>query len=347
MPGVPGAGAIGLAEAEALAARAFARCGVPERAAREAAETLALAEAMGLPTHGLSRVAVYAGRMAEGGITAGALPQVTAPAPALRLIDGRNGLGPAVARRALSEAMAAARQCGLGGAFCRGGNHLGALAPYLWLAAQEGFAAILTTNTAPMIAPSGGRAPRIGNNPLGIGLPWPGGHPVMLDMALSAVSRSRVRAAAAAGEPIPEGWALDAAGRPTTDPGAALEGLMCAIGGGKGAALALGLDLLAAGLSGAAMLDEVPTAAKEPGKAQNLGQMFLLIDTKALDSAGALPARLAQAAETLAATPRAQGSSAPPRLPGARAAAALARARQDGLTLAPGLLEELRGLAGE
>jgi LDH2 family malate/lactate/ureidoglycolate dehydrogenase len=336
---------LGEAAARDLAARAFARAGVPERPAAHAAEILTLAEMMGIGTHGLARVRLYVDRIAAGGIDPAAILDVRAPAPALRLVDGRNGLGPATAREALSEAMTAAGELGLGAAFCRGGSHLGALAPCLWIAAEAGFACVMTTNTAPMIAPAGGREARIGNNPVGIAVPHPAGDHAILDMALSVVSRSRVRAAARAGTPIPADWATDAAGRPTTDPSEAMHGLMRAIGGDKGANLALCLDLLAGGLSGAAMLSEIPNAGENPGAAQNLGYMIVLVDAR----------RLMPDADRAAAIDRADhilSGSAPLdpgtriRLPGARAIRALRRARRDGLDLDPQLLQELRSLSG-
>ncbi len=333
-------------EARDLAIRAFRRAGVPEEAAEQTAEILTLAETMGIGTHGLARVVDYCDRIAAGGIDSRAQIVETAPAPALRHIDGRNGLGPWVARRALDAGMDAARRTGIGAAFVTSGSHVGALAPYLWIAAEAGFAALVTTNTAPMLAPAGGKAPLIGNNPIGIGLPGPEGAHVLLDMALSVVARSRVRAAATASTPIPENWATDVEGRPTTDPRAAMRGLMQAIGGAKGANFALCLDLMAAGLAGSAMLTEIPAAADQPGTPQNLGIMLVLIDAGALQPDGGLPRRVGTAAAIIGGS-AALDEGAPPRLPGARAIAALRRARAGGLVLSSALLEALRARAGE
>ncbi|GAA5071556.1 Ldh family oxidoreductase [Roseibacterium beibuensis] len=331
-------------EARALAARAFCIAGVDPEAAEAAADALVLAEMMGIATHGLSRVAVYRDRIAAGGIDPTARPVVTAPAPALRHVDGRNGLGPAIARAALDAAMEAARDTGLGAAFVRGGNHLGALVPYLWRATEAGFAALITTNTAPMIAPPGGREARIGNNPLGIGVPNPGGVPVLLDIALSVAARSKVRAAARGGRAIPETWATDILGRPTTDPTAAMDGLMQAIGGAKGANLALCLDLLSAGLSGATMLGAVTNSAREPGREQDLGQLVLVIDAARLMPPETLSARMNRASGDL--TNSAPVDPARPvRLPGARAVQSLKTARERGLGLSPEILSGLRAMA--
>lgn len=319
--------------------------GVRQADADMAAASLVLAEAMGIATHGLSRVRVYTDRIAAGGIDPGADIAVASPAPALRLIDGANGLGPAVAETARQAAVEAARSCGIGAAFVRNGNHLGALAPCLYLSAEAGMASIVTSTTAPMIAPAGGREPRIGNNPLGLAIPDPDGLHVMLDMALSVISRSRVRAAAGEGHAIPESWATDADGRPTTDPARAMEGLMRAIGGDKGASLALCLDLMVSALSGAAMLNEIGTAAKEPGKAQKVGHLFVLIDATAMLPEAERRERMQRARDIVTDTAPVDPNR-PPRMPGARALAALADARLNGLALEAGLLEDLRRIAG-
>ena len=300
---------------------------------------------MGIGTHGLSRVTDYVGRIEAGGIDAAAQITVNAPAPALRLLDGDNGLGPAVAGRARAAAAEAARDCGIGAAFVTGGSHLGALAPYLYLAAEDGFAAITMTNTAPMIAPAGGAAARIGNNPVGFAVPDPDGAHFILDMALSTVSRSRVRAAARENRPIPADWATDADGRPTTDAAAALTGLMRAIGGDKGAGLALGIDLLLGVLGGAAMLTEVPNAANIPSEAQNLGQVFILIDADRLLPTEGRRERFDAARHMLATTPPIDADRAV-RMPGDRALASLRKAEADGVEIDVALLDRLRTFAG-
>ncbi len=332
------------AKARDMARRAFRRAGVPEAQAWDAAEILTLAEMMGIATHGLARVSDYVRRIDAGGIDASSEPDVAAPAPALRVVDGRNGLGPAVARRALTEAMLVAEAQGIGAAFCRRSSHLGALSPYLWLAAERGFACIASTNTAPMIAPAGGHEARVGNNPLGLAIPHPRGTHVILDMALSVVSRSRVRAAAKSGVPIAEDWATDAEGRPTSDPAEALRGLMRAIGDDKGANLGLCLDLLAGALSGASILTEIPNAKKNPEAPQNLGHMILVLDSRRFMPRQDLERRMDDAVRIVSDTPPID-LAYPVRLPGARAIEAMNMARETGLDLAPDILSDLRALS--
>lgn len=333
-------------KAQALAARAFLRCGVRDGMAADAARMMTMAEMMGITTHGLARVSNYVDRLQAGGMDPRTEPVITAPAPALLQVDGRNGLGPAVALRATRAAMNAARATGIAAAFCRHSTHLGALAPLLWIAAQDGFAAIITTNTAPMIAPAGGRRALLGNAPVGLAIPDEDGMPVLLDMALSVAARSKVRAAASAGASIPETWATDAQGRPTTDAAAAMDGLMQAIGGAKGAHLALCLDLFAGGLSGAAMMGEIPNANTTPDVPPDLGHMIVIIDAARLMPPDRLSARLADARNMVETTPRVDPAQAI-RLPGARAVAALKTAQAQGFTLAPDLFDTLSRLAGD
>jgi LDH2 family malate/lactate/ureidoglycolate dehydrogenase len=164
-------------------------------------------------------------------------------------------------------------------------------------------------------------------------------------MALSVAARSKVRAAAARGEAIPDTWATDAEGHPTTDAAAAMAGLMQAIDGAKGAHLSLCLDLLAGGLSGAAILSEVPNANLTPGAVANVGHMVLMIDTARLLPPEALSARIGDARRIVRDSP-AIDSTQPPRLPGARAVAALRKARAEGFSPAPATLSTLRELAG-
>lgn len=336
---------IEVADAHELASAAFRRTGVSKKAADIAADVLVMTEMMGISTHGLSRVVTYCTRIVAGGVDPHAVIEVQTPALAVRRVDGRNGLGPVTAMRALDEGQAAARAAGIGAVFVRGGTHIGALAPYLWRATHSGFAAIITTATAPMIAPPGGKNALIGNNPIGIGLPIAGQDPVFLDMALSVVARSRVRAAKDAGTSIPADWALDPHGQPTTDPAEALKGVLQAIGGAKGANLALCLDLLAGGLSGAKTLGKIADQHKTPSRTQGLGLMFLLIDMQALGDGAASNAALNDAVQQVEQSAPADPAT-PVRLPGARALSRMRLSERQGLDVPPPLLSKLEALSG-
>ncbi|WP_428929136.1 Ldh family oxidoreductase [Marinibacterium sp. SX1] len=323
---------LSLDRAGALAAAAFRAAGVAGPMADDAGRALALAEAMGIPTHGLARVDGYRKRLAAGGMNPAARITTRVAAPGLVRVNGEDGLGPAVATAALRAAMEAARTTGLAAAFCHRSTHFAAAAPYCLTAAEAGFASIILSSAAPSVAPPGGLAPRFGTNPMAFGMPGPAGRHVIFDTALSVASRSRIRRAAGAGQPIPEGWATDRQGRPTTDAAAALDGLLQPLAGAKGYGLALVVDLFAGLLSGAAMLSDIADPERDPARPQDLGQMLLVIDTARLMPRDGLDGRMDHFAALIADTPAADPAH-PVRLPGARALAALARARSHGLSL--------------
>jgi ureidoglycolate dehydrogenase (NAD+) len=327
-----------------LAGRAFAALGLAPGDAADTSRILVLGDLFGHHTHGVSRVESYGERLGIGGIDARAEVRVERLAPAIASIDGGNGVGPVVGMRALREAMALARETGVGVAFARGSNHFGAIAPYCYLAAEQGFASIVGSNSTTTIAPSGGREARLGNSPLGFGIPHPGGRPVILDMAMSVVARAKIRTALKRGEPIPDTWATDREGRPTTDPKAALDGFLLPIGGYKGYGLALVVDLFAGLLSGAAYLTHVKSWSDEPEAAQDLGHFFILIDAARLGPAEWLAQRMADFASILHETPPTDPAR-PVLLPGEIEQDHMERQRRDGIDIEPAVLERLQALA--
>jgi LDH2 family malate/lactate/ureidoglycolate dehydrogenase len=302
-------------ELTSLAASALATSGMSTSAAESIAEILVLADLFGIHTHGVLRVPQYLDRANIGGINPHADVRTTRLAPALALVDGDNGVGPLVGAAALDAAMEGARNAGVGAAFARHSNHFGPIMPYLFKAATDGFAAIIASNATTTIAPWGGKATRVGNNPLGWGVPNPGGDPVLLDIALSVAARAKIRAAAAADRTIPDTWATDSLGHPTTDPSAALEGFLQPIAGHKGYGLAVMVDMFAGLLSGAAYLDRVSSWSVNPERAQDLGHFFILVDAKLLTDESTLSSRVDDFASRLLSTP-ATNPTDPVRLPG-------------------------------
>jgi LDH2 family malate/lactate/ureidoglycolate dehydrogenase len=212
------------------------------------------------------------------------------------------------------------------------------------MAADEGFASMIGSNASTTIAPTGGAETRLGNNPLGFGVPCPGGRPVILDMAMSVVARGKIRAALQRGEPIPETWATDRNGNPTTDPKAALDGFLLPFGGYKGYGLALVVDLLAGVLSGAAYLDHVNSWLDDPDKPGNLGHFFLLVDTRVLGPTQWLAHRMADFDAIVHGTPRAD-PSVPVRVPGEMELERLERHRREGIAMDARLIARLEALA--
>ncbi|KER69934.1 hydroxyacid dehydrogenase [Burkholderia cepacia] len=282
-----------------LTIEALCALGLNRNDATDTSTILVLADLFGLRTHGTSRIESYGSRLRIGGINPTPSITVQQVGPALHRLDGDNGIGPLIGYRALDLAMTAAREHGIACVFVRGSNHFGPVSPYSYLAATQGFASIIGSNATTTIAPWGGTDARLGNSPVGFGVPNPDGHPFILDMAISVAARAKIRNALKRGEPIPGDWATDAQGKPTTDPKAALDGFLLPIGGHKGYGLALVVDLFAGLLSGAAYLTHVKSWEDDPEQPQNLGHFFILIDTAKLGSSAWLAARMADYAAIL------------------------------------------------
>lgn len=290
-------------ELTALAIKALESYGLSHEHASQTAEILVLADMFGLHTHGLSRVQSYGERIELGGVKRAPRIQIEPVGAAMSRVDGDDAIGPLVGQVALQQAMRQAREAGVGAVFARASNHFGPIAPYAYLAAQQGFASFICSNASLTIAPWGGKESRLGNSPLGFGVPNPGGDPFILDMALSVAARAKIRQAMQKGESIPATWATDIEGRPTSDPRLALNGFLLAIGGHKGYGLALAVDLFAGLLSGSAYLTHVKSWSDEPADPSKLGHFFLLMDTSRLGSTQWLAQRMQDFASILHDTP--------------------------------------------
>ena len=329
----------------ALATSALAGFGINKTDAAAAARILVFADMFGIHTHGVERILSYGERLRIGGIKADTDVTATALTPSIISVDGDNGLGPLVGMRALEAVMDAASCNGLALALVRGSNHFGPICPYSYIAAQRGFATLIGSNDTTTIAPWGGSEAKLGNNPFGFGLPNPGGDPIILDMAMSVVARAKIRSAAKAGLSIPDSWATDRDGNPTTDPAEALNGFLQPVGGHKGYGLALVVDMIAGLLSGAAYLSHVKSWVDTPEEPQNLGHYFLLIDTARLGSSVWLEDRIRDFTDILHGTARSDPDT-PVLVPGEIEMQAFHRARKTGITLAPELVLSLKELGG-
>ena len=330
----------------ALGIRAFQGLGLNQADAQDVVGILLLADLFGLSTHGLSRVESYGERLDVGGIAKSPAITVERVAPAMVKVDGANGVGPLVGMHGLRAAMEVARECGIGAAFVRGSNHFGPISPYSYLAAEEGFASMIGSNATTTIAPWGGSDARLGNSPLGFGVPGADGAHFMLDMAMSVVARAKIRNALKAGESIPDTWGTDRLGRKTTDPKAALDGFLQPIGGHKGYGLALMVDMFAGVLSNAAYLTHVKSWVDAPDEPQNLGHFFILIDTRRLGSAAWLVERMRDFADILHGSPAAEAGR-PVIVPGEIELASMARQRAGGVQLDPAVLALLQRRAAQ
>lgn len=243
------------------------------------ATSLVDGDARGLPSHGVVRLLpVYVNRLQKNSMNRNPEVKVTASRGATSHIDGDGGPGQVAARFAMCEAIKAARQFGVGVSLVRNSSHYGVGSAYVEQATREGMAGIALTNAPPNMPPAGGRAKFFGTNPITIGVPYRDDFPVMLDMSTSVVARGKIAIAEREGDRIPEGWAIDAEGNPTTDPAAALKGSVLPMAGYKGAGLALMIDILAGVLSGAAYGTHIVDLYDQGHEHQDVGHFLLAID---------------------------------------------------------------------
>jgi (2R)-3-sulfolactate dehydrogenase (NADP+) len=327
-----------LTEAEALARKALAASGANPAMAAATARALAAAEAAGQAGHGLSRVPQYAAFLRNGRADGAATPRIVNERGGAVLVDARHGLAyPALA---LAEAEVAwrARAHGVAIAGLTNSHHSGAMGLPVARLAQQGLVALAFTNSPAAMPVPGGRRPLMGTNPIAAAFPRRDAAPLVIDMALSEVARGKIMVAAKEGRAIPEGWALDAEGRPTTDPNAALSGAMLAMGGSKGALLAMVVELLCCALTGAAFGFEADSFFTDEGNRPRLGQALLVVDPGALAGAAAF-------AERIEAFVTAMQAEDGVRLPGSRRDALAARAAQDGVDIPEALHRRLLDLA--
>lgn len=327
-----------------LATAAFEQVGVPRADATAAAEVLVSADLQGIATHGIKRLPPYIARIRDGVFKAMPKICVDNPAPAVAVVDGDSGLGPVVGRRGLDVALKLAATAGIAYVGCRNSQHFGALAPYGRLAADAGMVCVMGTNALATMAPWGGREVRVGNNPLGLAAPRPDAPPFLLDIAMSVAARGKMRLAQERGEPIPSGWALDAEGRPTTDPLEGLKGFVLPIGGHKGYGLALLVDILAGVLTGGAVSPEVRSLFQQSKAPQRVCHFFIAIDPARVLGRAAYDARIDALCRMMTTTP-AFDPDRPVLIPGEVEARTLADRIANGIPMTPTELATLEALA--
>ncbi|MHB8909931.1 MAG: Ldh family oxidoreductase [Syntrophales bacterium] len=265
-------------ELREIGIRALHLVGVPEEDARTTVEVLLCADLRGVSTHGIQRLLMYIPRILKGLMNPRPAIKVQSLAPALRIVSGDDGLGPVVGTRGMREAIDLAGSLGTGFVGCRDSNHFGAAAPYVLMACRERLIGIAGTNAFPTMPPWGGLGNVVGNNPLAIGAPCEGEPPFVLDMAMSVSSRGRMRQLAGEERKMPEGWAVDAQGRPTTDPLEGLRGFVLPMGQHKGYGLAIALDILSGILTGSGFATGVKSLVQQWQEPQHVGHFFIAVD---------------------------------------------------------------------
>ncbi len=321
---------LSIEQAEARLTELFAEAGASSANAASVAWALVMAEADGLKGHGLSRVPTYLAMLKAGKIDGRAVPIESRPKPGVLAIDACHGFAYPAIDLAVIELPDLARAQGVIACPIRRSSHCGAAGLHVERLAEQGLVAMLFANTPGAIAPWGGSKPVFGTNPIAFAAPLAGREPVVIDMALSKVARGPIVAARQRGEAIPEGWALDVHGKPTTDAAAALAGTMVPLGDAKGATLAMMVEILAAALVGAHFGFQASSFIDAVGGPPDTGQLILAIDPHAMGG-NWFDERMRLLAHAIEAQ---EGT----RLPGVRRLGLRAKARAEGIEVADGLL---------
>ncbi|MBP6018549.1 MAG: Ldh family oxidoreductase [Burkholderiaceae bacterium] len=261
-----------------ICAAVFRAVGVPSDVAEVVAENLAYGDLRGVSSHGVVRVPIYVRRVEEGVIDPNSQIVVEKESGSTLLVDGSNNFGAYVGISALRLGIKKAKDQGVCAIGIKGSNHYGLGAYYAAEAIKHGCLLIAASNAPQTMAPVGGVRPFLGTNPLTIGVPTKNGAPFMLDMATSVVARGRMMVAEKQGTQIPNDWAIDTEGNPTSDPTLALQGSLLPLGGFKGFGLAMALDILSGVLTGAGYGPSVNSLYEDFSKSQNVGHFFIVVD---------------------------------------------------------------------
>ena len=327
-------------ELEALIVAALVACNTSEANARSVARALAQAEIDGQKGHGLSRVPSYGAQAKAGKVDGHATPEVRQMRPSALMADAKHGFAFPAFDLGIAQLPAMARANGVAAAGFVRSHHFGVAGRHVERLAEAGLVALAFGNTPQAIAPWGGQRPLFGTSPIAFAAPMGKGPPLVIDMALSQVARGKILTAAQKGEAIPEDWAVDEEGRPTTDAKAALKGALQPIGGAKGAALAMMVEVLAVSLTGANFGFEASSFFDADGPPPGVGQFLIAIDPVAFSGGDVFAARMAVLASKI------EGNGGA-RLPGSRRVAMRERAEREGVTVDAKLLEEVRALGGK
>ncbi len=326
---------IAVAHAHDLVIRTLVHCNTSEENARSVADALVGAELAGQTGHGLRRVLSYGAQAASGKVDGHAKPKSKRTRPGAMAIDAANGFAYPALALAIEALPAMAREMGVAIAGIRRSHHAGATGLLVEELSRQGLMALMMVNTPAAIAPWGGNRAVFGTNPIAFAAPVPDAEPVIVDLSVSKVARGKIMAAGQKGEAIPEGWAFDSEGKPTTDPDAALEGMMAPMADAKGAALALMVELLAAGVTGARFGYEASSFFTAEGEPPGTGQFLMALDPSALSP---------EAPERIGALATAIEVQNGARLPGRRRQALRARLEAEGIPFDPDLAAQIDAL---
>lgn len=250
--------------------------GVPPANAEIVASCLVEADLRGVDTHGINRIPSYMTRIRQGVLDPRASPSLRNITPVVAQVDGKNGFGFLAAHMGMAAAIRMAQEMGIGMVSVKHSNHFGMSAWVVQQALDAGMMSLVFTNSSPALPVWGGKSKLMGVSPIACGAPAGKGRPFIVDMAPSVAARGKIYKALRRGEKIPKDWALDKDGKETDDPAKALEGVMLPMGGPKGSALAIMMDVFSGVLSGSAFAGHV-TNPYDPSKPADVGHFLVAI----------------------------------------------------------------------
>lgn len=316
--------------------------GVDTGCAADVADVLVDADLTGVATHGVSRLTIYMERMSAGVVSRRNCIRILTESPAALSIDAGNTLGAPSAKFAMEHCIAKAANAGCCFATVRNSNHFGAAAYYTKLAAKSGMIGFACTNLTGKIAPYGSAEPYMGTNPISVAVPS-AGTPIVLDMTPSVVALGKLILAQKLGQSIPEGWALDSEGNPTTDPAAGRAGSLIPIGGPKGSGMAIMVDILSGILSGARFGPHLGDLYADMEHPQGVGHFVGAIDVKHFLDPASFTASVSQMSKEIKSLRCAQGVEEI-MLPGERSLNKKAQQLKTGIRLPEQVVAELAAL---
>jgi LDH2 family malate/lactate/ureidoglycolate dehydrogenase len=323
-------------ELQARVRAVLARAGMNDPQAEALSRVITAGERDACKSHGIYRIEGTLRTLKAGKVKGDALPRLHPDAGgAIVRVDAMGGFSNPAFDLGLPILVERARRLGLAALVVNDCTHFAALWPEVEAIAEHGLAALVMCPSYASVAPAGGTRPLMGTNPFAFGWPRPGGDPYVFDFATSVAARGEIELHRRAGTPLPEGWALDAEGRPTTDPVAALAGAMLPFGGHKGSAIGTMIELLAGVMIGDLTSPEALAHLGTTALAPTHGELILAFSPAAF--AAGRPGDPLARAETLFAAITGQGA----RLPSARRFAARAVARRDGITLTAAEVDQL------
>ena len=322
-------------------AEVFEKLGLSDIQANITADQLVWADLMGIGSHGVTRIGIYARRIQAGLVNIKPDIKPVKETSSVAVLDGDNGLGQVVGVRAVELAIEKANKYGVGVVGVRNNNHFGCAGYYALKAIENDMVGIVMSNAPSTMAPWGARVPYLGTNPIAFGVPTKEFPPILLDMATSIVARGKIILSAKEGKAIPEGWAVDPEGEFTTDPELALKGAVLPFGGPKGSGIAIMIDILSGILSGAAFGPHIGSLYDDFSRPQDVGNFMIVFNISDFCPVNEFKERIEKMREEIKSLPRAKGVEEI-MLPGEIEFRNYMENRRSGIALSPEVIKELK-----